>query len=230
MAKLLQWVKLPSEWILDHGLRQMRWDQTLGANNIAALMVLAPILHRADPQSGLARITYDELALATSLSRSKISEGLGVLDHMGLIEREPQGRSTIRIRNFDPKGGWAKFPAQRLYSDGQIVFFNELHLRKIVELDALKLWYFLAARRDNSDNLAKATYDQITEITGIARVRLKSAISLLAANMLVHVERIPTRTNDYGVAQAYRLPQIDSGRHMGTIGRGMTVYDDIEGL
>ena len=110
------------------------------------------------------------------------------------------------------------------------MFFDELHLRKVVELDALKLWYFFAARRDNSDNLAKATYDQISEATGIARSRIKSALTLLAANALIYVERIPSSTNDYGVAHAYRLPQIDPGRHMGTNGRAMTEYDNLGDL
>ena len=91
----------------------------------------------------------------------------------------------------------------------------------------MKLWYFFAARRDNDANMAKVTYDQIMELTGIQRERIKTGLSLLAANGLIHVERIPSRHSDYGVANAYRLPQIDSTRHMGTSGRTMTEYDDV---
>jgi hypothetical protein len=225
MTKLLPWVMMPSDWIMEGGLQQFRWASESGANNIAALMSFAPILHRADRVSGVARLTYDDLKLATSLSRSKISAGLEILEKRKLIEREPEGRSTYKLCDFNPSGGWAKFPALRLYRDGSISFFYELNLRKRAELDAMKLWYFITARRDNDDNLAKVTYDHVTELTGIARERVKTALSLLAANGMVHIEHIPSRYSEYGIANAYRIPQIDSSRHMGTVGRGMTEYD-----
>ena len=226
MAKLLPWVMMPNEWINDGRLKQFSWNRAEGSNNVAALMVLAPMLHHAERTSGLGRLTYDGLELAASLSRHKISAALSVLESREIIEREPQGRSTYQIVNYNPAFGWAKFPAFRLYRDGTITFFEELNLRKRVELDALKLWYFLAARRDNDVNLAKATYDQIAEATGIARERIKSGMSLLAANGLIHVEHIPSRHSEYGVANAYRLPQIDASRHMGTVGRSITEFDE----
>lgn len=212
---------LPSAWINDGGLHRLRWTKGHGSDAVAALMVLAPIIHHADRATGVARITYTQLELATSLSRTKISAGLSVLESLGIIERAVRARSTYVVCNFDPSNGWAKFPASRLYRDGQIVFFAELNLRKRAELDALKLWYLFAARRDNSANLAKLTYDQIEEATGIARDRIKSGLSLLAANGLIHVEQIPSRHSEYGIANAYRLPQIDSSRHMGSTGRGL---------
>lgn len=218
---------MPSEWIGTGGLKQFTWAYGCGGNNIAALMMLAPLLHHADRTTGTGRLTYDQLELATSLSRQKISAGLTILEDRGIIAREPEGRSTYQVTHLDPSHGWAKFPALALYRNGSISFFDELKLRKRVELDALKLWYFVAARRDNEVNLAKATYDQITEGTGISRDRIKSAISLLAANSLLHVEHIPSRHSEYGVANAYRIPQIDGSRHMGTVGRSLTVYDEI---
>jgi hypothetical protein len=155
---------------------------------------------------------------------------LEVLEERSLIEREPEGRSTYKIAGFNPSYGWAKFPALRLYRDGRISFFNELNLRKRAELDAMKLWYFIAARRDHDDNLAKATYDQITDSTGIPRDRLKAALSLLAANGMVHVEHLPSRHSEHGIANAYRLPQIESSRHMGTVGRGLIEHDGFGGI
>jgi DNA-binding transcriptional ArsR family regulator len=230
MAKLLPWVMMPSEWIADGGLKHFIWGPEIGANNVAALMALAPILHHADRESGITRLTYNDLERTTSLSRAKIAAGLEVLEKRSLIEREPEGRSTYKIAEFNSSNGWAKFPALRLYRDGRIPFFNELNLRKRAELDAMKLWYFIAARRDNDDNLAKATYDQITNSTGIPRDRLKTALSLLAANGMVHVEHVPSRHSEYGIANAYRLPQIESSRHMGTVGRGLTEFDGFGGL
>lgn len=117
-------------------------------------MVLASILHFANRSEGWARLTYDDFELTTSLSRTSISSGLSVLESGGIIGRGTHGRNTFLLRNFNPASGWAKFPALRLYQGGQIAFFRELHLRKRTELEGLKLWYFLAARRDNDVNLA----------------------------------------------------------------------------
>lgn len=230
MPKLLPWSMLPSEWINDGGLTHFRWEGQVGSDNLAALMVLAPIVHYTDRETGIARLTYDQLELATSLSRSKISAGIRILENRGLIEREAEGRSTFRLCDLDPSFGWAKFPARGLYRDGRIGFFDELNLRKRVELDALKLWYFFVARRDDSVNLAKVTYDQIADLTGITRSRIKSGVSLLAANSMIHVEHIPSRQSEYGIANAYRLPQVHGSRHMGTVGRGLTELDYLNDL
>jgi len=225
MAKLLPWVMMPSEWINDGGLKTFRWARDVGSDSIAALMVLAPILHRADRETGLTKLTYDDFQSATTLSRPKVSAALDLLETRKLIDREPHGRSTYLVREWNPSHGWAKFPARDLYREGTVAFFEELKLRSRVELDALKLWYFFAARRDNDVNLAKVTYDHIVDGTGIPRERIKGGLSLLAANGMVHIERIPSRHSEYGVANAYRLPQIDPNRHMGSVGRGLTDFD-----
>lgn len=226
MTKLLPWVMMPSAWINEGGLREFRWGGNNGSNGAAALMVLAPILHRADRATGTAHLTYNALEAATTLSRTKIAAGLAVLENRGIVERAQLGRSNYNLCNFDPSSGWAKFPASGLYRSGQISFFDEFNLRKRAELDSLKLWYLFAARRDNAVNLAKVTYDQIEALTGIPRDRIKSGLSLLAANGLIHVEHIPSQNSDYGVASAYRLPQIDSSRHMGSTGRGLITEVD----
>ena len=63
------WVRLPSAWIEQGGLRRLRWsgEEPTGSDNIAALMVLSPIAHNADDE-GMAKCTYDQLCLATGLS------------------------------------------------------------------------------------------------------------------------------------------------------------------
>lgn len=62
-------------------------------------MVLASIAQVANDE-GLASCTYDRLALATGLSRAKISNGLAVLTDLGVIERKPAGRSSIQLTDF----------------------------------------------------------------------------------------------------------------------------------
>src|SRR3954454_20409578 len=110
------WGRLPSRWIEDGGLEFLDWTATTpsGADKTAALMVLAPLAHHAN-EGGLAKRSYDQIALATGLSRAKVSAGLSVLAELDVIEREPNGRSTFLLNNYSLAGGWSKFPAQRLY-------------------------------------------------------------------------------------------------------------------
>jgi predicted transcriptional regulator len=214
------WVKLPSLWIENGGLRSLRWsgDHAIGSDNIAALMVLAPIAHKAD-DAGLASCTYDQLGLATGLSRSKISNGLSVLAQLGVIEREPAGRSTFQLTNYDEPGGWSKLPARRLYDYGQIFAFDTFRLRNKAELHALKLYYLFVRRRSNDTNMAHLSYDKIEEYVRISRADIKKGISLLAAVGLVYVEHVPSRVNDRGISNAYRLTYLEPYVHLGTRGR-----------
>jgi hypothetical protein len=87
--------------------------------------------------------------------------------------------------------------------------------------NALKLYFLFAARRGNDNNLANISYDRITDYTGIERGRIKSAISVLAAQDLDHVEHTKSFRSEFGIANAYRLAFIQPRVHMGTFGRGM---------
>jgi len=217
------WVRLPSRWIEEGGLRQLRWGNPKrpGADIVAALMVLVPIAHNADDQTGLAKCTYDDLCNATGLSRAKLSAGLKVLETINVIEREPEGRSTFKLVNYDPAGGWCKLPAKRLYSGGSIIAFENFNLRNTTELHALKLYFLFAARRGNDTNMAHLSYDKIETYSGVERLRIKKAISFLAAIGLIYVEHIPSNLNDYGMANAYRLAFLEPYFHLGTRGRRM---------
>ncbi len=79
----------------------------------------------------------------------------------------------------------------------------------------------VVVRRGNDNNLANISYDRITDYTGIERGRIKSAISVLAAQGLVHVEHTKSFRSEFGIANAYRLAFIQPRVHMGTFGRGM---------
>jgi hypothetical protein len=222
---LKKWVRLPSLWIENGGLRSLRWGAAgHGADNTAALMALAAIAHTADEESGVARATYDGLCAATGLSRAKLSNGLSVLESLEVIKRTAGGRSLYKLTNYDPKIGWAKLPAKSMYFEGRIAAFDDFRLRRIAELDALKLFFLFVARRGRDTNLANISYDKIQEYTGIERARIKSATSLLASVSLAHVERAPSSMNELGVANAYRIVGVDPYVHMGTIGRRMDQF------
>ena len=217
------WVRLPSIWIEEGGLKQLSWGAAgQGADNIAALMALTAIAHVADDETGIARVTYDQLCGWTGLSRAKLSSGLQILKTLGVIARVPDApQSTYRLMSYDPQGGWAKLPGKRMYSGGRIHAFDEFRLRKQVELDALKLFFLFVARRDRRTNLANISYDKIEEYTGIKRRKIKAAISFLASLSLVYVEHLPSTANEQGISNAYRIVGVESRIHMGTRGRGL---------
>jgi hypothetical protein len=216
---------LPSAWINNHGLRQLSWSHGgAGSDNTAALMALTVIAHEVDGKSGIARVTYDQICNLTGLSRAKLSKGLDILKNIGVINPASQEtRSTYSLSDYanDP---WGKFPVKSMYSSGRIIAFDEFRLRRVVELDALKLFFLFVARRDQHTNLASIGYEKIEEYAAVKRVRIKSAISFLASLSLVYVEHLPSQINSYGTSNAYRIVGIDPRVNMGTRGRSTDVF------
>ena len=218
-----KWVRLPSRWIDEHRLTELTWKPGgRGSDNTAALMALTVIAHSADVEHGVARVTYDDLCNLTGLSRAKLSNGLEVLKSMEIIEPGPESaRSTYRLCNFNSLSGWAKLPAKSMYASGRVSAFEDFKLRRVAELDALKLFFLFVARRDRATNLANIGYEKIKDYTGVKRERIKAAISILNSVPLVYVEHVPSKTSDVGIASAYRIVGIDPYNHMGTKGRDL---------
>lgn len=215
-----KWVKLPSAWLEDGGLAAFKWRAGVGASETAALMVLIAVAHRADLNEGLARTTYDELTTATGISRTKVSDALDVLAARNLVIREPDGRSTYQLANYGEGHVWAALPAKPLYDrDGAIPMFEDFHLRKAAELDALKIYLTLAARRDASANVTRITYDQINAYAGVHLGRIKRALGILNINGLITVESYERMDGKPGAAHGYRLSHLFPSRHAGTTGR-----------
>ncbi len=225
--EIREWVRLPSSWINDYGLRSLSWKNGgKGADHIAAPMALTVIAHAADSETGVARVTYDHFCQATLLSRAKVSKGLDALEHIEVIEREPgDARSSYKLANYDVAGGWAKFPSKSMYSSDTIAAFTDFQLRRVAELDALKLFFLMVARRDRHMNVANIGYEKIEEYTNIRRVRIKTAISFLAARSLVYVEHLPSTVSPDGVANSYRVVGVEAHRHTGTQGRTLDSVD-----
>jgi hypothetical protein len=88
-----------------------------------------------------------------------------------------------------------------MYAGGRIRAFEEFSLRRLVELDAMKLFFLFAERRDRGSNLANISYDGIERYTGIARQRIKPATSLLAALSMVYVEQTLSSQSEFGVSE-----------------------------
>ena len=219
------WMRLPSRWIDDHGLTQLSWSHAGGgSDNTAALMALTVIAHKIESETGVARITYDRICDLTGLSRAKLANGLNIIKKIGVINSASQeARSTYTLSHYN-EGAWGKFPVKSMYSSGRIVAFDEFRLRRVVELDALKLLFLFVARRDQRTNLANIGYEKIEEYSGVKRVRIKSAISFLASLSLVYVEHLPSQSSAYGTSNAYRIVGIDPRMNMATRGRNVDLF------
>jgi hypothetical protein len=216
MMMLREWVRLPTGWITkESGLTAFRWNQGRGADNIAALMALAVIAHHADDDTGLSRLTYEQLCRFTHISRAKMSKGLDILAERGRIERTCEGRSSFRIADYDKQKGWAMLPAKRLYLSGHIPAFSDFKLRSLAELNALKLYFLFAAFRDTAKNYARISYDKIEEYTGMDRSKIKGGLSCLSTTGLIHIDYLPSAGGEH-VSHVYRLPQLFPTVHMGT--------------
>lgn len=224
------WVKLPTEWILNKEiliLRKFRWQGADKSNYIAALMLYIAIAHHANrkitdelSEIGCAKLSYTKLGEITSLSRAKIAGGLKILLSNGLIEKNNLQKTNIfRIMNYEKKGGWAKLPANILYTESLncIGPFMEFKLRQKNELNALKLYLLLVALRDNNKNRATPKYETISNYTGILRGNIRSAISLLVNLNMIHVEKYGDPDELEKRNNFYRIIGIENYRHSGNI-------------
>jgi hypothetical protein len=216
--RLQPWVKLPTSWIQSTGLKQFVWKQGEGSDSVAALLLLFPLAHFTSPDSGEIKLTYDDLNRATALSRTKISSGLTLLEKADVLIRETKHQSRYRLLGYGEEGvPWAKLPAKNLYlSNGELTFRQSMFMRNRAELDALKIYLALVARRDNDKNAVYLSYEKITEYTGVHRNRIKAATSFLAGNGLISMENIKSQVTDLGSALIYRVTHVDPYKNMGT--------------
>lgn len=217
---LQAWVRLPTGWIEDKGLINLAWARGSGADNIAALMALIVIAHLADQETGAARMTWTDICDRTTLSRAKLSKGLDILAGLNVVHRGLDGRSRFQLANYTPERNWAKIPARGLYTkQGVVRSFKDFKLRSRSELDALKIFLLMASRRDRKANAAILSYEKISLYTGIHHTHIRTAISLLAGQNMIHVSSQPSALSEYGVSNKYRLTHIEPTYHDGTAGR-----------
>src|SRR5262249_60548324 len=111
---------------------------------------------------------------------------------------EPQGRSTYGVANHNVRSGWCKFPAKGLYKEKREVAFDSFRLRHRTELDALKIYFLIAALRDNTSNEAYVSYEKIEENTGGSRHHIPRALSLLSSNGLINTRNVASTRSAHG--------------------------------
>ena len=133
--------------------------------------------------------SYDELATATGLSRSLISQGLERLQELGLISPEGSRQKRIYRITWSDKY-FFKLPCAAIVNNGVIQPFKAFTLRSKHELHALKLYLYLAAVRPNDSFFSTASFEKIFERTGISERDIRKASSqLLASGLLSRLDR-----------------------------------------
>lgn len=199
MIRTLYWHRLPSVTTLD-ALPKFTWARSgklSAASNTAALMLYVVLHFMAEDvleesPSGLslsARIaaaSYEDLMNATGgKSRSLIAQGLQRLEELGLITRVgSHQKRRYRLTNSQP--GWFKLPCQAIVRSGVVLPFKNLPLRSRHELHALKVYLYLAARRDNNKTYSLASYEKISEATGVPERYMRQALVTLTLCGLLH--------------------------------------------
>jgi hypothetical protein len=216
MTPTLKWGRFPSDWVSERRLRKLLW-KNYGSKANAALRVYLTMAHRLIEDDGVVKATYDEIEIGANLARQSVANGLGVLEELELIERAVAGKGTYRFINYDPERGWAQVPSRPLYLNGGFRPFKDWTMRKKAELDALKLYLFIAAGRDTEFNETFTTYDKMRKATGVPDARITTGLSLLTVSGMIHA--IEKDRAGFGISRSYRMVGLDTRRHPGTVGR-----------
>lgn len=208
MTRALFWQQVPRAAVRE-ALPKLVWVRREGrsvAQDAAAVMVYVALQFRRvdseipldDPAvQGLdlpktlrtAQATYEELGRVTGLSRSLTRQALERLEELGLIV--PIGSSQKRFYELVwSDDGWFKLPCQAIVREGVIVPFTTFTLRSKHELNALKLYLYLASIRDRVHAYSEASYETIHKRIGVPERDIRRAILVLVAvGLLRNVSR-----------------------------------------
>jgi len=227
----MPWVQVPAEGLIEF-LLQLSWRKIEGkstARDVAALMIYIVLLFirierissvpqkhaeflgllpdaMTDKIEQIANITYDDLEQATGLSRSLIQQGLDRLTELGRISASGSKQKRIYILTWPtPLVRWAKLPCRAVANRDGVTAFKTFTLRNKHELNALKLYLYLASVRDKANIYSEVSYEVIYERLNIPERDIRSAINLLiSSGLLARVHRESDRDNStWGPNQYY---------------------------
>ena len=197
------WHRFPSATTLG-ALNQLRWsrDGELSPASSTVALMLYVALHfmgedvTEDGPLGIplttriAAASYEDLMHAIGgKSRSLVAQGLERLEQLKLIARVGSHQKR-RYRLAYSRTGWFKLPCQAIVRSGVILPFGNFTLRSRHELHALKIYLYLAARRDNLTTYTMASYEKIAAATGVPeRYIRKALVTLTLCGLLENIGR-----------------------------------------
>lgn len=183
------WSKFPTWWYrdLEGGLPLLVGGTKAGASQAALRVLLALGAADRPADSFISEVSLSDLEDLTTLSRSMVVKGIqGAVAHR-LISYKAGRQGTksrfelLRADN-DNLGGWAKLPIEPVRTR-----IPRITHRGDVALAALKIYLTLIAARPNNNLVVGLRHDTLRLKAGCQTRHVRSAISLLANEGLLHV-------------------------------------------
>ena len=226
----MEWVRLPTGWIREGGLKSISWSNQ-GSGGIAALQLLIAIAHETvhkntgsstfDYAPASVQMSYDTLSTRAYISRALISKGKQLLREKNIISVagvKPE-KYSLAVLEHDAK--WGKLPVKHLV-DKQLNIspFKYFTHRKKVELNALKVFLLIVAFRDNKVNYAVMSYLAIEKLSGVDRNDIRAAISWLCSVSMIYIRcEVSEVLESNNTINMYYLQGISKRQHAGTSSR-----------
>lgn len=192
----MPWVQVPAVGLTD-ALKGFVWqkpDKGSAARETAALMIYVALLfvcrkeEYETPHLGelvltrhVAELTYDELEQATGLSRSLIRQGIQRLEASQLVTAIGSQQKRAYILRWNT-GYWFKLPCRAMVNQNGIPAFKTFTLRSKHELNALKIYLYLASIRDGLNLYSEASYEAINKKTNIPERDIRKALNILTTS------------------------------------------------
>ncbi len=223
--KMNDWRQIPTDWITKAVLNELKWTQTEGSTNAAALMVYIALGAYTAPyddliknlSKGEASPTYNELQKFCGLSRDLISKGIKKLLLLNLIAKKKEGVRTIYTITDLYTKPFGKIPYKAFAHKGKLQnVFGGLSVRNKRTLHALKIYFTVIKYRYEKTNYAHISYEKIEAFTGVPRFEIKAALCALTENKLLIIDMVPAQNNEYR-QNIYRIRGVESTRHLATM-------------
>lgn len=191
-----QWAKMPCNWQTKPDMHLLIGEADTGAA-IAALKLYIALCVKANYKPtttfatpGMVRLSVDRLCTLTGVSKPMTIAGLRLIQTWGLIQCHGGRPAVYELVEYDTAPYWTKLPCNQLYAG-----WNQNHLgaletmgnRGETRLHALQAYLYLASIRDKSSLKARVAYTQFSNVLGISRNELSSAISMLVNDDLIAV-------------------------------------------
>jgi hypothetical protein len=191
-----QWAKMPCNWQTNPEAHLLIGEADTGAA-IAALKLYIALCLKANYKPnktfatpGMVRLSVDRLCALTGVSKPMTIAGLRLLQTWGVIQCHGGRPAVYEIVEYNAAPYWTKLPCNQLYAGWNQNILGALEAmanRGKTRLHALQAYLYLASIRDKSSLKARVAYTQFSNVLGISRNDISSAISTLVNDDLIAV-------------------------------------------
>lgn len=191
--------RLPSQWILDGGLRSFRDQPAFIGRSAAALKLFLTVAVMAEDapdalageHQGTALLSYDDLGRLAGLSRPLIAQARNLLCAQNLLRFSQEGRGRqvrYRLERFSRRECWTRIPLHAAPADHATESIEPLHrlsCRRLDDLHALKLYVLLCALSDPSHMGVAAEIRHLSHCTNLSNLKIELAARRLMSDGLI---------------------------------------------